>query len=355
MRGARRSPRTASATSRTGPPGSPRSAPSDAAAPSPRATRCGKTSCWIAGCMPRIIAPPGDDGDRPARREARPARLLHWCDVAHPRLRPARHVARGPLQRRACVPWPPPPARPVPYRVRAIADGETVLDTERAALLHEHGHLPVFYAPLEDFRADLLEPSGTSTHCPFKGDASYLHLRLPGRRLDDAIWRYAEPIASAAWLAPLAALRFDAADRWLCEDADVIGHPRDLYHRIDGLADVAPGLDLAPRRRPRRNLARAHALRDRPAAAPLHSRRGRPRGPARAERDRHDLRLQGPRELPLRARRRLRGGRPALDVRGPGTEVGAIRGHWCFFDEDVDADGVRQARPRTPWSPPETG
>jgi uncharacterized protein (DUF427 family) len=41
----------------------------------------------------------------------------------------------------------------------------------------------------------------------------------------------------------------------------------------------------------------------------------------------------------------------------PAPEVGAIRGHWCFFDErvDVDVDGVRQARPRTPWSPPETG
>jgi hypothetical protein len=34
---------------------------------------------------------------------------------------------------------------PVPYRLRAFLAGEPVFDTTRAKLLHETGHLPVYY------------------------------------------------------------------------------------------------------------------------------------------------------------------------------------------------------------------
>src|SRR3954463_882950 len=58
-------------------------------------------------------------------------------------------------------------------RVRGVFAGETVVDTRRAKLLHETGHLPVWYFPEEDVRNDLLVATDHSTHCPFKGDASY--------------------------------------------------------------------------------------------------------------------------------------------------------------------------------------
>jgi uncharacterized protein (DUF427 family) len=59
-----------------------------------------------------------------------------------------------------------------PKRVRAVFNGETVADSRRVKLLHETGHLPVYYFPEEDINQDLLEPSDHLTHCPFKGDAS---------------------------------------------------------------------------------------------------------------------------------------------------------------------------------------
>ena len=38
---------------------------------------------------------------------------------------------------------------PVPYRLRGVFAGETVFDTTDATLLHETGHLPVYYVPEE--------------------------------------------------------------------------------------------------------------------------------------------------------------------------------------------------------------
>ena len=45
-------------------------------------------------------------------------------------------------------------------------------------MLHETGHLPVWYFPEDDLRADLLEPSEKKTHCPYKGDATYRSIRV---------------------------------------------------------------------------------------------------------------------------------------------------------------------------------
>jgi hypothetical protein len=61
-----------------------------------------------------------------------------------------------------------------PRRVRVVFGGETVADSRRVKLLHETGHLPVYYFPEEDVRMDLLEPTDHTTHCPFKGDASFV-------------------------------------------------------------------------------------------------------------------------------------------------------------------------------------
>ena len=55
---------------------------------------------------------------------------------------------------------------PLPKRIRGFFAGEAIVDSTDAKLLHETGHLPVYYFPIEDVRGDLLEPSDHSTHCP---------------------------------------------------------------------------------------------------------------------------------------------------------------------------------------------
>jgi uncharacterized protein (DUF427 family) len=118
-------------------------------------------------------------------------------------------------------------------RLRAFVGDSLVLDTRRARLLHETGIRPVVYAPLEDYDESLLEPTQTTSHCPFKGDASYWSLRVGDDVREDALWAYEQPLEQAAWLAGFAALYPGKVDRWLVEDEPVAGGLRDPYHRVD--------------------------------------------------------------------------------------------------------------------------
>ncbi|SMF00310.1 Uncharacterized conserved protein, DUF427 family [Tistlia consotensis] len=87
---------------------------------------------------------------------------------------------------------------PSPDRVIVTFAGETVADSKRALLLHETGHKPVAYLPIEDVRQGVLQPSDRTTHCPFKGDAAYFHLKAGGRIAEDAVWTYPTPYGSVA-------------------------------------------------------------------------------------------------------------------------------------------------------------
>jgi uncharacterized protein (DUF427 family) len=53
------------------------------------------------------------------------------------------------------------------------------------------------YFPEEDVATGLLERSESSTHCPWKGDASYYSVVVDGRRNEDAAWYYPEPYDAA--------------------------------------------------------------------------------------------------------------------------------------------------------------
>ncbi|MCO1658447.1 DUF427 domain-containing protein [Pseudonocardia humida] len=122
---------------------------------------------------------------------------------------------------------------PFPRRVRAEFAGRTVLDTRRGVLLHETAILPQLYVPEEDLDAASFTPTDHTTHCPFKGDATYRSLTVGDRTVENALWAYPEPTAAAPWLAGYAALYWSAADTWYDEDEQVPGQLTDPYHRVD--------------------------------------------------------------------------------------------------------------------------
>lgn len=124
--------------------------------------------------------------------------------------------------------------QPDPRRLRAFVGDTVVLDTTGAHLLHETGIRPVAYIPLADIDDSLLERTDATSHCPFKGDASYWSLRVGDELRTDAVWGYEEPLPEASWLRGFAALYPDRVDRWLVEDEKVDGGVlRDPYHRVD--------------------------------------------------------------------------------------------------------------------------
>ena len=123
--------------------------------------------------------------------------------------------------------------QPFPRRVRAAFGGEMVLDTTRGMLLHETGLLPQLYAPLDDIRAELLQPTEHHTYCPFKGTASYWTINAGDQHAENAIWTYPEPNAESAWLKGYAGFYWEAMDEWYDEDERLEGRLRDPYHRVD--------------------------------------------------------------------------------------------------------------------------
>jgi uncharacterized protein (DUF427 family) len=86
---------------------------------------------------------------------------------------------------------------PFRRRVRAVKDGRTVVDSERVLLVHRPGRPPAYAFPA--------------------GDVD----RLPAEDEPDA-----PGYVSVAW---------GAADTWFEEDEQVLGHPRNPYHRVDCL------------------------------------------------------------------------------------------------------------------------
>jgi uncharacterized protein (DUF427 family) len=77
--------------------------------------------------------------------------------------------------------------------LRVTVDDVVIAESTRPRMLVESG-LPVrWYLPPEDVRTDLLEPSYTTTRCPYKGIAHYWSLRLGDRYDTNLVWSYPEP------------------------------------------------------------------------------------------------------------------------------------------------------------------
>ena len=120
-----------------------------------------------------------------------------------------------------------------PVRLRGKVAGQVVVDTVGAKLLHETAIKPVVYVPLADVDDSVLTPTATSTHCPFKGDASYWTVTVDDTVVPDALWAYQEPLPDAGWLRGYGAFYWDKVDEWWLEDERIDGGLRDPYHRVD--------------------------------------------------------------------------------------------------------------------------
>lgn len=68
-----------------------------------------------------------------------------------------------------------------------------VASSDRALVLREANYPPVFYFPFEDVYFEFLKRSDTSTHCPYKGNASYWNASAAGEAVNDVMWAYERP------------------------------------------------------------------------------------------------------------------------------------------------------------------
>jgi uncharacterized protein (DUF427 family) len=98
-------------------------------------------------------------------------------------------------------------------RVRAIFAGTTIADSTRALTLKEASYPAVQYIPRADVEMDLLKPTSHTSHCPYKGDASYFSISAEGHTAENAVWSYQQPFPAMAEIKDYLAFYPDRVDK----------------------------------------------------------------------------------------------------------------------------------------------
>jgi len=111
--------------------------------------------------------------------------------------------------------------------IRVEVDGVPVADSSRPHILFETGLPPRYYLPLSDIRTDLLRPSGTQTHCPYKGTASYWSVQAGQDLHQDLVWMYRTPLPESQKIAGLACFYNEKVDLYV--DGDLQRRPRTQF------------------------------------------------------------------------------------------------------------------------------
>ena len=111
--------------------------------------------------------------------------------------------------------------------VRIEIEGAVVADSTNAHVLFETGLPPRWYLPKVDVRMDLLQPTDTETHCPYKGQAEYWAAHIGDQVTPDVAWSYRAPFAESQKIAGLVAFYDERVDVHL--DGVAQGRPRTKF------------------------------------------------------------------------------------------------------------------------------
>jgi len=76
---------------------------------------------------------------------------------------------------------------------KAIWNGAVIAESDVFELIEGN-----VYFPPDTVKQEYLRGSNHSSHCPWKGDASYYTLIVDGEENADAAWYYSEPFEKAA-------------------------------------------------------------------------------------------------------------------------------------------------------------
>ena len=111
--------------------------------------------------------------------------------------------------------------------VRIEVDGVTIAESASPRLLFETG-LPVrYYLPKTHVRLDLLEPTDTATHCPYKGQAEWWSVRIGDTEHEDLAWSYRTPLPESEKIAGHVAFYDEKVDVYV--DGVLQERPRTIF------------------------------------------------------------------------------------------------------------------------------
>ena len=75
------------------------------------------------------------------------------------------------------------------------AGGAVLGESTNALELVEGDYPPVIYFPREDLAMAFLDPTDTTSTCPYKGNATYYSIIAKSGEIANAAWSYEDPIA----------------------------------------------------------------------------------------------------------------------------------------------------------------
>lgn len=117
---------------------------------------------------------------------------------------------------------------PSSRHVRVVLGGVTIADTQHPQLLLETG-LPIrYYIPEQDIRMEFLEPTETTSHCPYKGRASYWTARIGEKVFKDIVWSYHEPLPECTPIAHYLCLYNERVDAIYVDD-ELMSVPKTIW------------------------------------------------------------------------------------------------------------------------------
>jgi len=89
--------------------------------------------------------------------------------------------------------------KPVARHFVVKVDGQEVAESNAAVQLSETGLKDAYYLPATSIKDwGMMEKGDLKTQCPYKGEASYYHLNVNGKKRDNAIWYYPYPTHESA-------------------------------------------------------------------------------------------------------------------------------------------------------------
>jgi uncharacterized protein (DUF427 family) len=122
---------------------------------------------------------------------------------------------------------------PAAKRWRARFAGHVIADSADALILREANYPARIYFPREDVAMAYMSRTERSTHCPYKGDASYYTLLMDGRFADNAVWSYEAPYPAMEAIA--GRLSFYPNQIEIYEVADEATASPDAAHDVDAV------------------------------------------------------------------------------------------------------------------------
>jgi uncharacterized protein (DUF427 family) len=78
--------------------------------------------------------------------------------------------------------------------VRVEREGVVLAESTHAHVLFETGLPARWYIPKVDVNMELLTPTESVTHCPYKGQAEYWSVRVGDKEIPDLAWSYRSPL-----------------------------------------------------------------------------------------------------------------------------------------------------------------